>query len=304
MPRNMIEANQIIFKVLDEAVSNSGLIIPNSGSPRWISTVSSERDFLRHSRLVGRIKVGARRLILNFEHDDHSYFATIGFSGTFETKYFEELAVNSSHLTAVLSEADVKPSAEPLKILQNIGGQDKDRDPSYVGHDAELLFDLFPQIKIFRSGAGVIADCWQAYFILCLEDAVATGSWISEDLFNTLTTMSELDSARIPYSVLCRSIFDHDQSSLFLAMYRCVEALYSYTATISLMASLGITADWKTVSKRLEEDLRWHPREDAALQGLFKKVGRKEIEDISAAISVEAIPQETFVTRWLRQYMI
>ncbi|MDB6454464.1 hypothetical protein [Falsirhodobacter sp. 20TX0035] len=300
MPRNMIAANVVIFELLDVAVSSGGSKIPNSGSKRWISTTPSERGFLRDARLVHLMKIGAKRLILNFEYQQHSYFATIGFSGIFETKYFEELQVNSSHLTAILSEANIPPSASPLEIIENIGGHDKDSDPDYNGHDAKLLFDLYPKIKVFRSANGIVADFWQAYFIICLEETIATGSWISQNLFESLTTMSELDSTRIPYSVLCRSIFDHDQSSLFLAMYRCIEALYSYTATISLMASLGIKSNWKTVSKQLELDLKWHPREDAALQGLFKKVGRKEIDDISSAIFVEAEPKDTYVARVAR----
>jgi hypothetical protein len=74
--------------------------------------------------------------------------------------------------------------------------------------------------------------------------------------------MCDLDAERIPYRVLCRSIFDGDISSFFLAQYRCLEALYAYSSAKDLITALGLKQSWDEVATVLEDKLGWHPREE------------------------------------------
>jgi len=300
MAREMVGANAAIFQTLDDAVSSLGHHIPNSGSPRWISTNPNERGFLKDSKVLNIVKIGQNRSVLHLEYGGFSFFSTVGFSEKIELSHLTEIDTTSSQLTVILFEGNVKPNCGPLEIIQNIGGQDKNSDLGYTGHPPALVLPLYPLIRIFKFTGGVIDDFWQAHFMLCLEEAMATGSWMDQELFRSLKTMSELDSAKIPYSVLCRSIFDHDRTSLFLALYRCLEALYSYAATASLVSSLGIQKDWKVVSKQLEIDLRWYPKEDAALQGLFQRAGLKELIDISNSLKIPQEPLDTLSGRSAR----
>lgn len=300
MAREMVGANAAIFRSLDDAVFSLGHHIPNSGSPRWISTNPEERGFLKDSKVRNIVKIGQSRSVLHLEYGGFSFFATVGLSEKIRLGNLIEIDTTSSQLTVVIFESDVKPNCGPLEIIQNIGGQDRNSDPNYVGHSPDLILPLFPLIRLFKLPGGVVDDFWQAHFMICLEEAMATGSWIDQDLFRSLKTMSELDSAKIPYAVLCRSIFDHDRTSLFLALYRCLEALYSYAATASLVSSLGIQKDWKVVSKQLEIDLRWYPKEDAALQGLFQRVGMKELIDISNSLKIPQEPHDTLSGRAAR----
>lgn len=300
MARTMIDANTAIFRSLDDVVSGLGGAIPNSGSPRWIATSPNDRSFLKDSKVRDFVEIGLTRKVLHIEYQSCSYFFTVGFSEKNKAANFEEIDLNSSQLTLVLFEGKVKPIRGSLEIIQNVGGQDRNSDLNYEGHSPDLIYPLYPAIRLFKSSGGVVADFWQAHFMLCLEEAMTTGAWLSEDLFNSLITMSELDAAKIPYAVLCRSIFDHDKASLFLALYRCLEALYSYSATASLVYNLGIKKDWKTVSKQLEIDLRWYPKEDTALQGLFKGVGLRDLRGISEALNIPTEPIDTLSTRTAR----
>jgi hypothetical protein len=300
MTRNMVGANTAIFQRLDDFVSSLGYRVPNSGSPRWIGTNPTERGFLRESKVLNSVRIGKNRCVLHLEYGGFSFFSTVGFSDKIEAAHLEEIDITSSQLTVVLFESSIEPNCGPLRIIEHIGGQDKASDKNYSGHSSDLISPLFPPIRIFKFPEGVIDDFWQAHFMLCLEEAVSTGSWLDQDLFRSLKTMSELDSAKIPYPVLCRSIFDHDKTSLFLALYRCLEALYSYSSTASLVASLGIRKDWKVVSKQLEVSLSWYPREDAALQGLFQHAGMKELTDISEALDIATDPPANFSARSAR----
>lgn len=104
--------------------------------------------------------------------------------------------------------------------------------------------------------------------------------------------MCGLDQNRIPYRVLCRSIFDSDKSSFFLALYRCLEALYSYSSSHSLASALDLKTSWDEIARALEDNLGWHPREEDSLTRLTKFSSAVDLKAILEEFSDLDLPEE------------
>src|SRR5437868_13171482 len=74
-------------------------------------------------------------------------------------------------------------------------------------------------------------------------------------------TRSKRDwSSDVCSSDLCRSLFDADPAALFLALYRCLEALYAYSASTKLIGEFGLDRSWTEVAVALEKQLRSEER--------------------------------------------
>lgn len=115
-----------------------------------------------------------------------------------------------------------------------------------------------------------VDETWRVFFEICLSERANSGFWADENLLGTLRNLCELDPLKIPYRTLCRSVFDEDRAALFMALYRCIEALYAYSSASKLAASLGLEANWAEVAATLEDALGWHPREEGSLESLLE----------------------------------
>ncbi len=136
----------------------------------------------------------------------------------------------------------------------------------YSGHDFSTIAPLFPEVRVFEITGRGRDETWNVFFHSCIDECETGASWIDRELATTLRALCELDSRRIPYKVLCRSVFDDDKSSFFLAQYRCLEALYAYSSAVSLAKSFDIRSSWGEIATVLEETLGWHPREEGSLE--------------------------------------
>lgn len=104
--------------------------------------------------------------------------------------------------------------------------------------------------------------------------------------------MCDLDGERIPYRVLCRSIFDGDPSSFFLAQYRCLEALYAYSSAQGLIRALSLNKSWGEVATVLEEELGWHPQEQGSLAKILSFAAEVDLRSIFEATTQFATVME------------
>src|SRR4051812_23191494 len=96
--------------------------------------------------------------------------------------------------------------------------------------------------------------------------------------------LGDLDLLNIPYQTLCRSIFDADPEAMFLALYRCIEALYSFSSAQALIESLKLNVSWPDLAASLEEKIGWYPREESSLTALMKYASRYDLLSIFEAL--------------------
>ena len=81
-----------------------------------------------------------------------------------------------------------------------------------------------------------------------------------------------------------------DPAALFLALYRCLEALYAHGQSHELMTIIGLKQDWVEMAETLERTLGWYPREEPSLKKMFTKARAEDLRSIAAALKV-SIPE-------------
>ena len=269
--RNKIRANTAIFGRLDEYCARRGSAILNAGRPRWIETLptATDRDFLVHSHWRGTIQLSPALAIGCLAHQDRSYFATIGFDLISTPSLLSEEDVTGGVMTTVLSELAIRPTSTTLEVRQVIEAGELGT-VYYDGHDLNAMAKLFPPLRLFSTEMLDAEEFASVFLLLCLSDRRRHEHWIDEGLTNALTRMAGASATAIPFELLCRAVLDLDPASLFLALYRSLEALYAREQTLSLMSKLGISKDWIEMAQLLEAHLGWRPREESSLESLLR----------------------------------
>ena len=289
MSRSLIGANQSIFAALDGHCAARGSVLGNAGRGRWIASESLHRHFMMKARVADTVNFGPGRKLARFDLSTKSYLCTVGFEPNHGILRDAEVDIDPAFLTVALSELQPRPSASLSEIRQIVEFSDKDADEHYVGHDYRQVADLFPPIRIYNVGQNSLT--WNTFFRACVDECDLGSSWIEGRLAGTLRSMCDLDQQRVPYRILCRSIFDSDESSFFLALYRSLESLYSYSSARELATALGVRASWVDVAAALEERLGWHPREEDSLARIICFASVADLKAVVRALGELTIPE-------------
>lgn len=275
----MIHANTDVFGRLDRHADERGAPLANAGSPRWVATDAPARRFLKDAKCTDKLILSQSMRIARFDLDDRAYIVTVGFNVTdFEFSHLET-NVHGGVLVAALAELEVPPTASEFEIKNIIEAGDRGSDPKYTGHDVADVGNLFPRIQCFELGNIDGSQTSGAFLLFCLAD-VRARQWMSDELLSTLQNVIELSPVDTPYATLCRSVFDHDPASLFLALYRCLEALYAWSITKDLMIDLGLVGNWIDIARKLETSLGWRPREEQSLVGLLALAEERDLREL------------------------
>lgn len=291
MSRNMVEVNQAIFSRLDDHCASHDLALKNAGTPRWVESRSPDRRFIKAAHLIDRVSMGPTRTILRFDLDGTSYFTCLGLSRDVEISGVPFVSPTPGQATTCIYEAIPRPVLDLSIIRQFVEFSDSTADDSYQGHPADGLLTVFPQMAVGQFPELPAEETWRYFFLITLCE-VRESSWMSEDLIQTLRAVCELDPSKIPYRTLCRSIFDTDPSALFLALYRCIEALYAYDSAKRVGRALDLDADWSEIAVALEDEIGWHPREEGSLEKLMQLAELFDLNGICVALKVTDVPLE------------
>lgn len=278
MSRNMIAENTRFFRMLDQYVADRGLQLKNAGANRWIATDPKAKNFLKNSVCNEQIRISGAMAMARFDLSGCAYIITSGFEFDDSSYANCEVEVDGGILVAAINEMKLLPSVGEfaVKNVVEVGDQS---DPAYKGHDAEVFAQLFPKIQCFQLGPVDQEQSLGIFFLMCLDD-VRTQGWMGEQLRTTLRNVVELSPSETPYATLCRSVFDHDPASLFLAIYRCLEGLYAWSLSKRLLIDLGLKVVWRELAEKLENQLGWRPREEQSLISLLELAEKRDLQEI------------------------
>jgi hypothetical protein len=287
MSRNVIQANVSIFSLLDHFCAARNMPLANAGLPRWIASENKHRYPMRKAVVSERLALGTIRKVARVDLDRNVYICALGFDNPNPLPDLVEVEVNAAFLTVVLSELLPLPKASPLEIKDVVEAFDSTAGPGYNGHDPNLIATLFPSIRIFSARDLAAHEAIKYFFRICVAECDFGDSWIETELAHVLRLMCELDANKIPYRVLCRSVFDADPTSFFLALYRCLEALYAFSSAKRLIdvLALGSGIPWAGVAAALETELGWWPREESSLAQLLLMAATQDLMLIKTVLT-------------------
>lgn len=284
MSRNMIAANKAIFDLLDEYAERHGERLENTGQDRWIATTDADKAILKNYALSKLARFSSTKSILRLDRTPDTVFALVGFDQAIESDWLSPVEVGPGLLTAVLSEALPRPTATALELKQVVDAQDK-RDEGYDGHDAGDISELFPNVRAFYN-FNVDDDATpQIILDFVLSETSLSDNWITPRLIADLHQLIDLDLIGVPYMTLARSMLDYDRASVFMALYRCFEALYAYAGASKIKNALNLPQSWDLIAAQLELNLNWRPIEGQSLELLMKMAAENDLIKIRDAIS-------------------
>ncbi len=287
----MIPTQKAIFSYLEAYGSRGGDPIDKPGADRWIAGDAEDCALLAGAEIKDVFKVSPRRTLARVNLRGTAYLCGIGFAGDDLPTGLSEVDLTPGLLATVLYEAQPTPVATPLEV-GNIVGALSNADVGYVGHDFEVIASLFGAITVYAGEDLDPSETWRAYFEICVATAITDDTWLDADLASELIRLSELSGLGLPFQTLCRSVFDADPASMFLALYRCLEALYAYSASKELAEVFNLTIPWADIAAKIERSLGWRPKEADSLLSLLKFAREQDLEAVFTHLG-EAKPDAT-----------
>lgn len=287
MTRTIDNANRVIFDRLADYCARRGEPIADPVAFRFISGTSSEAAFYRRTRIGRKLKLGRHKSLAHLIFDQEHYVGLLGFD---IDKNLDDLYLidNNAGISACLFyEMDPSPTVRPAHVI-NVVDAGSSKDVGYPGHDISTLELLFPRVQVFQSS--VILDdenIWQTFLRISAEECKFGGSWIQEALADDFIALASLNISSLPYRELCRSLFDLDPRSLFMALYRCVEATYAFESCRKMIKALSLTSTWIELASTLDKEVGWHPREASSLNLVLKYALERDLRDICNCLGEE-----------------
>jgi hypothetical protein len=296
--RNMIDAHTRVFTSLDSFCLAQNDPVRNAGAARWIAGSGQvDKGRLLFAELKSSLSFAASIKVARFDLAETSFLCTVGLDLPEDIDFLREEELGGGMLTVILSELAPLPIRSSLAIRDVVEVEDKGSNPNYKGHAPQSIAQLFPAIRFFSTENLAEEETQRVFFLLCLSDTTRATLWMNSQLRETLRLIAELSPIAIPYRTLCRSVFDTDPSAVFMALYRCLEALYAYSHTTKLMSRLGIHEPWSDVAQVLEETLSWRPREEQSLGALLRHAVVEDLRTILAALGDNAADEGDIVNR-------
>lgn len=256
---------------------------------RYIFLDEDEYDVLVGSKRLEYMKLGRHQAAALIEFSNGHALALAGFeSERVGANHICEVEVTPGRAVAMLADLEVDPVAGPSTVLNVVAAGSKS-DAEYQGHELVRVLALYPGLRLLEVGADVagVAHFHSHVLAACARRGAHGNGWINQSLEDELALLGEQRIAGLPYEFLLRAVFDLNPTSLFLALYRCLEATYAYTKASELAESLGINKPWVEVARALGNTLSWYPRHDHSLAALLAMptVLHSDLEALAVALN-------------------
>lgn len=282
MSRNMKDANTSLFAILVAYCEKRNDPISDISSPRWVQSNKTEKEWLKYLSVIAYLSFGRHRYLtwLRFGEDGPHYIGLVGFEYDPDYPELPSIDVNSGLTVSLISELGIQPNA-PTSVVRNVVEVGAMGDPGYEGHDQSQVASLFPMVKALRSESPLDdTTVWPIFLRLSVDECRLGSSWIDDELAASLSTLAALNVPSLPYAELCRSVFDLDPRSLFMSLYRCIEATYAFDKSTKLGTALDLEIPWYEIAAVLDSKLGWHPQEASSLNVALKHANRRDLAKI------------------------
>lgn len=288
MTRNMISANTIVFNRLINFANGQQRSVPMPRAGRWVSSNEPDKDVLKNAKIIQKTSFGRYRHFAWLQYQDRDYLATIGFSSEMDNQQFVALDDLGGFDVCLISELPVSPIASVDEVYNVVAVGHKDDVAGYTGHPNESIVGLFPRLQVFESANPLSADIvWQLFLSMSAIESRQGGSWIEDSLAEALVKLAQSNIESFPYYELCRSTLDLDPRSLYMSLYRCVEATYAHRIASQLKSDLGSESEWVEIAATLERVMSWRPLEAESLISVLNHANQDSLRIVCECLDVD-----------------
>lgn len=289
MTRNMKRANGALFEILEKYCEERGEPISSAGVVRYIKGDTLAQNYLKILEVGPILRFGHHRSLSRLRAGSEHFIGLLGFEFESELPQLTLIDNNPGISVCLLSEVAPRPIVSPANIWNIVEASSAD-EFGYPGHDIEQIENLFPAIQLLRCAQPIDDDsAWRLFLMLSVEECKRGGSWINNDLASELLALTGLNIPSLPYDAISRSIFDLDPRSLYMALYRCIEATYAYESCRKLLSRLSLSAPWLDLAVALESEVGWHPKEASSLNLVLRYALKKDLEEVCQCLSVDSM---------------
>ncbi|CAN5466328.1 hypothetical protein BH09ACT4_BH09ACT4_03410 [soil metagenome] len=280
----MKTANRQLFSLLAAYCERFDDSVEDPNAVRFVAGDADAETSLQTAQVLAKIEFGTHRSLMYLVQGEIHLVGMVGFESEFSFDGYEDFEPNPGLMIVVLTEGQVQPNV-PASQVRNIVEVAKAGESGYTGHQAEGIESLFPPISYLRSLDPLdVETAWRVFLQLCAQECSQGGSWIDAELAADLNALSDLNIPAMPYEALCRSMFDLDPRSTYMALYRCIEATYAFESCRKLVVTLGLSLPWQELAAALESEMGWHPREADSLNLILVYADRNDLAEIARCL--------------------
>lgn len=289
MSRNMIDANRRLFAHLEEYCARREEPLGTAGAVRWVhSPVEVDRETLKNAKVLENLRYGRYRALCHLELANSHYVGLVGFDFPIELPQLVAQEVTSGFAVTLLSELRPQPLAGPSAV-RDVVEVGQRGETGYAGHESEAIQTLFPSLQLLECRQPPEGDAiWRLFLMICSQECQQGGSWMEAELTEALVSLTDLSVAALPYRAICLSMFDADPRSLFMALYRCIEATYAYESAQKIVDKFSLEVTWQELAEALDEEIGWHPQEASSLNLVLKHALQADLDELCRLFKVEA----------------
>lgn len=283
----MIAANKTLIRRLTDFAAQRDYPVPDPSAARWVHANPAADEVLKVAVLRSFMSFGRFRHLAWLEVNEQHFVATVGFDYEVDDPGFELLEDIQGYDVCLLTELAVSPSAPAAEVYNVVAANSRDSDPGYHGHDNTQIMSLFPPIRVFASADLITEELiWPIFLSISSEESRTGGSWIESELADCLSALAEANVDLLPYKELCRSTLDLDPRSLFMSLYRCIEATYAHDKATKLKKDLSIEHEWHKIAEVLENAMSWRPLEASSLNVVLAYAKQDDLLEVCECLDV------------------
>jgi len=275
MSRNMIKANEIIFKELADFVETSKIDVPiYNKNKRCIKTNSKEKKWLQELNIIKKQLILPNFQTASFEFDSNKYFVAFGLPNQeISEEVLQSVKLNAGIVTALLSELKISlnQKASPYKIADDIFYESKEKIIKYNFSVIAKFYEPFSVYQIQKNSPFISQDDinflrLSGFYTLKTSRPVALN--FSTETRAQFEKIFFEGSTNIPYENLLLSLVSVSWKYSFLEIYRCIERLFSISFLENLHQRFRIPDSLRNFSSELESYIGWKPKEKEAINNL------------------------------------